>query len=90
MRVGLAERNFQAWRVFLMVMRHVPVERCADILESMSGTPPSDGWVYALLARAAKAAAAANTAIRALVILAWAICWDETPLRAGPEHPQLS
>ena len=46
--------NFQAWCVFLMVMHHVPVERCADILESMSGTRPSDGWVHALLARAAK------------------------------------
>ena len=52
--------NFQAWCVFLMVMHHVPVERCADILGSMSGTRPSDGWVHALLARAATAAAAAN------------------------------
>ena len=40
--------NFQAWCVFLMVMHHVPVERCADILESMSGTRPSDGWVHTL------------------------------------------
>ena len=50
--------NFQAWCVFLMVMHHVPVERCADILGSMSGTRPSDGWVHALLARAATAVAA--------------------------------
>ena len=35
--------NFQAWCVFLMVMHHVPVERCADIIESMAGTRPSDG-----------------------------------------------
>ncbi|HXZ70303.1 MAG TPA: IS66 family transposase [Streptosporangiaceae bacterium] len=76
--------NFQAWCVFLMVIHHVPVERCADILESMSGTRPSDGWVHALLARAATAAAAANTAIRALIILARVVCGDETPLRAGP------
>jgi transposase len=61
--------NFQAWCVFLLVMHHVPVERCADILESMSGTRPSDGWVHTLLARAARAVAAANTAIRALIIL---------------------
>ncbi len=72
--------NFQAWCVFLLVMHHVPVERCADILGSMSGTRPSDGWVHALLERAA----AANTAIRALIILARVICGDETPLRAGP------
>jgi transposase len=76
--------NFQAWCVFLMVMHHVPVERCADIIESMSGTRPSDGWVHALLERAARAVAAANTAIRALIILARVICGDETPLRAGP------
>ena len=76
--------NFQAWCVFLMVMHHVPVERCADILASMSGTRPSDGWVHALLERAARAVAAANKTIRALILLARVICGDETPLRAGP------
>ena len=29
--------------MFLLVLHHVPVERCADILESTSGTRPSDG-----------------------------------------------
>jgi transposase len=76
--------NFQAWCVFLMVMHHVPVERCADILESMSGARPPDGWAHALLARAAKAVAAANRAIRALIILARVVHGDETPIRAGP------
>jgi transposase len=66
------------------VMHHVPVERCADIIESMAGTRPSDGWVHSLLARAAGAVAAANTTIRALIVLARVICGDETPLRAGP------
>ena len=76
--------NFQAWCVFLMVMHHVPVERCADILESMSGVRPSDGWVHTLLDRAARAVAAANTAIRALIVAARVICGDETPIRSGP------
>jgi transposase len=76
--------NFQAWCVFLMVMHHVPVQRCADIIESMSGARPSDGWVHALLGRAAAAVAAANKTIRALIVLAGVICGDETPLRAGP------
>jgi len=76
--------NFQAWCVFLMVMHHVPVERCADIIESMSGTRPSDGWVHSLLERAARTVAAANKAIRALIILARVVCGDETPLRVGP------
>ena len=65
-------------------MHHVPMERCAGILESMSGTRPSDGWVHALLDRAAKAVAAANKTIRALIILARVICGDETPVRVGP------
>ena len=76
--------NFQAWCVFLLVIHHVPVERCADIIESMSGARPSDGWVHSLLGRAARAVAAANKAIRALIILARVICGDETPVRAGP------
>jgi transposase len=75
--------NFQAWCVFLLVMHHVPVERCADIIEPVSGTRPSDGWVHALLERAARAVAAANKAIRALIILARVVCGDETPLRVG-------
>jgi len=76
--------EFQAWCVFLMVMHHIPVERCADIIGSMSGTRPSDGWVHSLLARAAKAVAAANEMIRALIITARVICGDETPIRSGP------
>ncbi len=56
--------NFQAWCVFLMVMHHVPVERRADIIASMAGTRPSDGWVHKLLERTARAVAAANKAIR--------------------------
>ena len=35
--------SFQAWCVFLMVMHHVPMERCADIIEPMAGIRPSDG-----------------------------------------------
>ena len=76
--------NLQAWCVFLLVMHHVPVQRCADIVESLTGMRPSDGWVHALLARAAAMVAGANKVIRALVIAARVICGDETPLRAGP------
>ena len=70
--------------MFLLVIHHVLVERCADILGSMPGTRPSGGWVHALLARAATAVAAANKTIRALVILARVACGDETPIRSGP------
>jgi transposase len=37
--------NLQAWCVFLLVAHHVPVERCAGIIEALTGTRPSDGWV---------------------------------------------
>jgi transposase len=81
--------NFQAWCVFLMVMHHLPVERCADILGSMSGTRPPDGWVHALLARAATA----NTTIRALIITVagHAPHGPPAPTRhAGPGRPRRS
>jgi transposase len=76
--------DLQAWCVFLLVMHYIPVQQCADLVESLTGTRPSDGWVHGLLARAAALAAGANKVIRALVIAARVICGDETPLRAGP------
>jgi transposase len=76
--------GLQAWCVFLLVMHHVPVERCAGIIESLTGTRPSDGWVHALLARTARLAGAANKVIWSLLLAARVVCGDETPLRAGP------
>jgi transposase len=76
--------NLQAWAVFLLVMHHVPVERCADVIAALTGTRPSDGFVHAMLARAAKAVRGVNMLIRALVITASVLCADETPLRVGP------
>jgi hypothetical protein len=76
--------NIQAWCVFLLVAHHVPAERCAEVIASLTGTRPSDGFVHAMLARAAKAVRHANMLIRALVITAAVLCADETPIRAGP------
>jgi hypothetical protein len=76
--------NLQAWAVFLLVMHHVPVERCAGIIEALTGTRPSDGFVHGMIARAAKAVRWANVLIRALVITAGVLCGDETPIRVGP------
>jgi hypothetical protein len=76
--------NMQAWCVFLLVMHHVPVERCAGIIEALTGTRPSDGFVHGMLARAAKAVRGVNMLIRALVITASVLCADETPIRVGP------
>jgi hypothetical protein len=77
--------NIQAWCVFLLVAHHVPVERCAEIITSLTGTRPSDGFVHAMLARAARAVRSVNMLIRALVITAAVLCADETPVRVGPE-----
>jgi hypothetical protein len=84
------ELNFQAWCVFPMVIHHAPVERCVDIIESMSGIRPSDGPVHMLLERAARAVAAANKAIRALIILARVICGDETRSGRGRDRDLAS
>jgi transposase len=76
--------NLQALVVFLLVMHHVPVERCAQIVEALTGTRPSDGFVHSMIARAARMVRGVNMLIRALVITASVISADETPIRVGP------
>jgi transposase len=76
--------NLQAWCVFLIAAHAIPVHRCAELIESLTGAAPSPGFVHAMIARAAAAVAVANKAIRALIILAHVICADETPIRVGP------
>jgi transposase len=76
--------NLQAWCVFLMAAHAIPVHRCGELIEALTGARPSPGFVHAMIARAAAAVAQANRLIRALIILAHVICADETPIRAGP------
>ena len=76
--------NVQALAVFLLVMHHVPVERCAGILEALTGERPSDGFVHSLLERAAGAVRGTCLLIRALIVAARVVCADETPIRVGP------
>ena len=76
--------NLQAWCVYLMVAHAIPVHRCAELIESLTGARPSAGFVHGMLARAAAAVAAANKLIRALIITAHVVCADETPIRVGP------
>jgi transposase len=75
--------NLVTWCVYLMVAHAIPVQRCADILESLTGTRPSDGFVHHLLYRAAAAVTEANRTIYTLLTLAHAVSVDETPLRVG-------
>jgi hypothetical protein len=76
--------NLQAWCVFLIAAHAIPVHRCAELIESLTGAKPSPGFAHAMIARAAAAVAEANRLTRALIILAHVICADETPIRVGP------
>jgi len=76
--------NLQAWCVFLIAAHAIPVHRCAELIEALTGAKPSPGFAHQMIARAAAAVAAANRLIRALIILAHVVCADETPVRVGP------
>ena len=76
--------SLQAWCVYLMAAHAIPVHRCAELIEALTGARPSPGFVHSLLARAAAAVRHANQLIQALIIIAAVICADETPIRVGP------
>jgi hypothetical protein len=78
----------QAWAVFLMVVHHLPVHRCRQVLTALTGAEPSVGFVHGLLARTSKALREADQRIRALITLVRVLCMDETPLRVGPKTPR--
>ncbi len=75
--------NLRAWCVFLMVVHAVPVQRCCQIVESLTGAKPSTGFVQSLIGRAAAALEQVDKQIRTLITLAYAVCCDETPIRVG-------
>lgn len=79
--------NLQAWCVYLMVVHFVPAQRCRDLVESLTGTAPSAGFVHGMLKRAAGLLDEADKRIRALLTAAYVVCADETPLRVGPATP---
>jgi hypothetical protein len=78
----------QAWAVFLMVVHHLPVHRCRQVLTALTGAEPSVGFVHGLLARTSKALREADKRIRALITAVRVLCMDETPLRVGPKTPR--
>jgi hypothetical protein len=71
-----------------MVMQFVPAHRVVALLESLTGTAPSVGFVHGLLARTAGLLAGVHDRIRTLITLAYAVCCDETPLKVGPRTPR--
>jgi hypothetical protein len=80
--------NLQAFAVYLMVVQFIPVQRCVELLESLTGATPSAGFVHGMLARTAGLLGEVDKRIRALITLAYAVCADETPLRVGPKTPK--
>jgi len=76
--------SLQAWCVYLMAAHAIPVHRCAELIQALTGAEPSPGFVHGMPGRAAAAVRHANALIRALIITASVICADETPIRVGP------
>ncbi len=66
-----------------MVVHAIPVQRCVELVTSLTGATPSVGWVHGLLTRTADALVEVDKLIRALLTLAYAVCCDETPIRVG-------
>jgi transposase len=79
--------NLAAFAVYLMVVHFIPAHRVVALLESLTGTAPSVGFVHGMLARTAGLLDEVHQRIRTLITLAYAVCCDETPLRVGPRTP---
>lgn len=75
--------NLQALCVFLMVVHAVPVHRCAQIIEALTGAKPSPGFIHGMLKRAHAALSEVDKRIRTLLALSYVVNFDETPLRVG-------
>ena len=80
--------NLAAFAVYLMVVHFIPAHRVVALLESLTGTAPSVGFVHGMINRTAGLLAEVHQRIRTLITLAYAVCCDETPLRVGAAHPR--
>jgi hypothetical protein len=78
--------SLAAFAVYLMVVQFIPAHRVVALLESLTGTAPSVGFVHGLLNRAAGLLTETHQRIRVLIAQAYAVCCDETPLRVGPKR----
>jgi transposase len=80
--------NLAAFAVYLVVVHFVPAHRVVALLESLTGTAPSVGFVHGMINRTAGVLDGVHQRIQALITLAYAVCCDETPLRVGPKRPR--
>ena len=79
--------NLAAFAVYLMVVHFIPAHRVVELLESLTGTSPSVGFVHGMINRAAGLLTGVDHRIRTLITLAHTVSCDETPLRVGPKQP---
>jgi transposase len=79
--------NLAAFAVYLMVVHFIPAHRVVELLESLTGTAPSVGFVHGMITRAAGLLTETHQRIRTLITLAHPVSCDETPLRVGPQQP---
>jgi hypothetical protein len=70
-----------------MVVHFIPAHRVVTLLESLTGTAPSVGFVHGMLHRTAGLLDGVHQRIRTLITLAYTVCCDETPLRVGARTP---
>jgi transposase len=76
--------SLRALAVYLVVFQHVPIERCARLIEDVTGAQVSAGFVHSCLATAAGAIADVVKLIKTLITAAYVAGFDETTLRSGP------
>jgi len=76
--------RLRALAVYLVVFRHVPVERCRQLIADVTGAQVSDGFIHSCLAKAAGLAGEVVALIRALITASPVAGFDETTLRSGP------
>jgi transposase len=75
--------NLRALVVYLLIVQHVPVHRCVQLIADLAGAGVSAGFVHKILAAAAAAVAEVVAVIKRLITLAVVVHFDETTLRAG-------
>jgi hypothetical protein len=76
--------NLRALAVYLLIVQHVPVERCVRLIADLVGAAVSAGFVHKILAAVAAAVAEVVDLIKTLIALAAVVHFDETTIRSGP------
>lgn len=75
--------NLRALVVYLLIVQHVPVDRCVRLVADLAGAGVSAGFVHKMLAVVAAAVAEVVKGIKMLITLAAVVHFDETTLRSG-------